>query len=1258
MPRRKQEQPKRLSSHGTRQEEVEGELSEEERWFGNSSETPSEASYGEVQENFKLSLEDRIQEQSTSPDTSLGSATPSSNTAELGSIENEALRDTLQSKEHLSPDVSSLCEEEPPGPNKPLSSNLRRLLEAGSLKLDAAVTVNGRVESPVNLGSNISFSPPAHHAQQLSVLARKLAEKQEQSDQYNASSHFIWNQGKWLPNSTTTCGLSPDSAILKLKAAANAVLQDKSLSRTEDTIRFESFSSPFSSQSASSTLAALSKKVSERSMTPGQEHPPPASSFLSLASMTSSAALLKEVAARAAGTLLAEKKKSLVAEDPLQLSEMKQEKATPPQSLELLLLPVPKGRASKPTSTASEEEGGKPFQCPICGLVIKRKSYWKRHMVIHTGLKSHQCPLCPFRCARKDNLKSHMKVHQHQDRGETFQCQLCPFTSSRHFSLKLHMRCHQHFLRTESKVKEEIPETEVKGSPQLNSDSCLGPQREGGGPDLTGSASVSKTPDAAGQPSGGIPPLLVKEEPKDDNSISAAPFALSTVDRVPNNPKPKDSSDFVANTASALFSQDISVKMASDFLMKLSAESYKETQMVKIKEEPMEVDIHDSQASVSPSQPNQNVGYSTLLGRDISEHIQKAPEGRVLPERNLFSQDISVKMASELLFQLSEKVSKEHNHNKDNAIRTTASPFFSEDTFRQSPFTSNSKDLLPNETTLHGRSSAPETEKLGLEVGNGLPSWKFNDQLFPCDVCGKVFGRQQTLSRHLSLHTEERKYKCHLCPYAAKCRANLNQHLTVHSVKLVSTDTEDIVSAVTSEGSDGKKHPYYYSCHVCGFETEMNVQFVSHMSLHVDKEQWMFSICCTACDFVTMEEADMKAHVNSKHTAEERKTPSESNSPSSSSLSALSDSANSKEDADITPKNKGSNNLLVISVVPGSQTSVNTEEKSEKGFECVFCNFVCKTKNMFERHLQIHLITRMFECDVCHKFMKTPEQLLEHKKCHTVPTGGLKCPFCIYSTNRPAAMECHLKTHYKMEYKCRICQTVKANQLELEMHIREHRLGNHYKCDQCGYLSKTANKLIEHVRVHTGERPFHCDQCSYSCKRKDNLNLHKKLKHAPRQTFSCDECLFKTTHPFVFSRHVKKHQNGDCSEEEKKGQYSTSKEASPLLPVNSSRNLLSPLSVMSASQALQTVAMSAAHSSGADPNLAVKALAINGTSLCFDKYWNSEFAHLIPLTMFFPKNHYDLTFHPPRPQTAPGGASSPKHSFLAYLGLTERAETV
>ncbi|KAG8453947.1 hypothetical protein GDO86_000536 [Hymenochirus boettgeri] len=1302
---------------GNRQEEVEGEASEEENWFGTNSGTPSEASYGDIQDNYKLSPSDRGHESPTSPDTSLGSATPSLN-ADLGILDNELFKDSSQFKEHLSTSASSVDEDDQIGASKPLSSNLRRLLEAGSVQLVTEPTTNGRDDSALN-NSNLQFSPSSHHAKQLSVLARKLAEKQEQNDHYGgvSTNRFIWSQDKWLQDSSNTCGLSPDSAILKLKAAANAVLQDQTQLRTGENLRFESFTSPFSSQSASSTLAALSKKVSERGMTAGQERHSPAGPFLSLASMTSSAALLKEVAARAAGSMLAEKKKALILEDPLPSHEENLEKVTSTQSLELLLLPSPKGRSSKSGNQVPEEEGGKPFQCPICGLVIKRKSYWKRHMVIHTGLKSHQCPLCPFRCARKDNLKSHMKVHQHQDRGETFQCQLCPFTSSRHFSLKLHMRCHQHFLRAEAKVKEEPSETDIKQAPFTNP---FGGHDDG---NISPTQASLLTENLNQMNSVSACSLPIKKEPKDNGCPSVIPYN----DRPNSNSsiKMKDALDFVT-CPSSLFSQDISVKMASDFLMKLSAanqkepltltfkvkeepddeetinsvspqsiytfkqesdaqhsstpdtdcksqetqpnmltqdisvkaasellmklsaESCKDTPTVKIKEEPMEVDIPDSSVS-----PRQNISYSTLLRQEKNEHLQNMPLCRVVPEGNLFSQDISVKMASELLFKLSEKVSKEHNH-KSNIICTT-SPFFSEDKCRQSTFASNSKDLTKNEVSPKTRA---DIEPLGLDTSSGITAWKLNEQLFPCDVCGKVFGRQQTLSRHLLLHSEERKYKCHLCSYAAKCRANLNQHLTVHAVKLVSTDTDDIVSAVTSEISDKKKNPYHYSCHVCGFETELNVQFVSHMSLHVDKEQWMYSICCSTCDFVTMEESDMRTHINAKHSGEERKTPSESISPSSSSLSALSDSANSKEDSDTPMRTQTSNSLLVISVVPGTQTLVSGEEKSEKGFECVFCNFVCKTKTMFERHLQIHLITRMYECDVCHKFMKTPEQLVEHKKCHTVPTGGLKCPFCIYSTNRPAAMECHLKTHYKMEYKCRICKIVKANQLELEMHVREHRLGNHYKCDQCGYLSKTANKLIEHVRVHTGERPFHCDQCSYSCKRKDNLNLHKKLKHSPRQTFSCEECLFKTTHPFVFSRHVKKHQNGEFLEEEKKLQTSPLKEVTPLHNINDSRSLLSPLSVMSASQALQTVAMSAAQSSGMESHLALKTFAVNGISSGFDRYQNSEVAHLIPLTMLFPKNHFDVTFHPPRPQTAPPGISTPKHSFLAYLGLTERAETV
>ncbi|XP_039606143.1 zinc finger protein 827 isoform X1 [Polypterus senegalus] len=1399
MPRRKQEQPKRLPSHGDRVEGIEeAEPVEDDGWFGNTSDTPSESSFGDIQDDLRVSPIGHQQDADTSTESSLGCPTPvQGNCLELLGNDSDVYKPgVFTPKDHISSVVSSLYGDGSQVLNKPLSSNLRRLLEAGSITLDVSdLALKGRgIDSPpVNMGSSLALSPSSHHAQQLSALARKLASsasavasptsassdviKQEPCDfvpnsstsSSPAGSGFVWgSHEKWPPSSAApnSNSLSPDSAIQKLKAAANAVLQNKNVAvsssssssttslvggRPDENIRFDAFASPFSPQSASSTLAALSKKVSERGFASGQgEHQPPASSFLSLVSMTSSAALLKEVAARAAGNLLADKKEPPLvglAEEVKPLLDKNPKITAPSQTLELLLPSPAKGRTKMSNQGVAPEDGGKPFQCPVCGLVIKRKSYWKRHMVIHTGLKSHQCPLCPFRCARKDNLKSHMKVHQHQDRGETFQCELCPFTSSRHFSLKLHMRCHQHFPRTEVKVKEEATtDTEGEGSllgdPEVRSQGQSTPGPDG----MPQQLHSAETPNHIH--------VSIKEEPQ-ERDIALLSFPLGH-DRSSNNKKPQDSAsintklssptasifnpDISTKTAtdlliklsaanqkdmpkphftvkeeplpeasqsplllhnqstfvlcpesaaglpperalkmkegsplpkSNLLNQDINVKVASELLMKLSAENNKEinTKKTTVKEEPMEVDI----PSESPAPPH-ILGFGTLPDEEKSEPVQDLPDAMVCPQKDLFSQDISVKMASELLFKLSEKVNKANDH-KDNHILNMSSPSpFLNDSFRQSPFNSSAKDLLPHEP---GRTTLQDSEKMSRVSGNGVPQWKLSEQLFPCNICGKVFGRQQTLSRHISLHTEERKYKCHLCPYAAKCRANLNQHLTIHSVKLVSTDADEIVSAVTAESIDRKHYPYYYSCHVCGFETELNAQFVSHMSLHVDKEQWMFSICCSTCEFVCTEEGEMKTHISGGHTGHNSKSPLSETKSTSSVLSALSDSVNGSDCSEVVQGNEELKSLLappLPSCTPsslGSQSGSGTEEKSEKGFECVFCNFVCKTKMMYERHLQIHLITRMFECDVCHKFMKTPEQLLEHKKCHTVPTGGLKCPFCIYSTNRPTAMECHLKTHYKMEYKCRICQAMKSNQLELEMHIREHRLGNHYKCEQCGYLSKTANKLIEHVRVHTGERPFHCDQCSYSCKRKDNLNLHKKLKHAPRQTFSCTECSFTTTHPFVFSRHIKKHQNGECLEDE---QQRKNKEAFLVSSSGSSRNS-SPLLSLSASQALQSVALSVTgkqqQQQQQEVDVDLQILLANGTSISshYEKYRNCDLAHLIPLTTLFPATQLGIrsshSFQPSLPSilrrqsasSCPSPApSSLKHSFLGYLGLTEKAD--
>uniref|UniRef100_A0A672FE70 Zinc finger protein 827 n=1 Tax=Salarias fasciatus TaxID=181472 RepID=A0A672FE70_SALFA len=689
--------------------------------------------------------------------------------------------------------------------------------------------------------------------------------------------------------------------------------------------------------------------------------------------------------------------------------------STPKVFLDPLNLPQPQ---------CSPEDGGKPFQCPVCGLVIKRKSYWKRHMVIHTGLKSHQCPLCPFRCARKDNLKSHMKVHQHQDRGETFQCELCPFTSSRHFSLKLHMRCHQHFPRTDVKVKEELTtDTEGEGSlmgdsgstdprgtevsplhsdsqqqtsppaettsnhvhikeePQERDLSVLSPfsicrdrpsssanslDLPGVGVGVRSSPSGPTTaslfsPDittktatdllmklsAANQRETLKSPFHLKEEPKVEEALSPRPPSQSqsqaqqsfpatfcqdgptgaaAASERPGPLKPREGSPMAKNT---LLSQDINVKVASELLIKLS-ENNKDAQFqkVKVKAEPMEVDPPPAELTPPASHL---LAFSTLGASEKSEPMSNLPETLACPQKDLFSQDISVKMASELLFKLSGTFLAA-THTNCHSL-----PFLDE-CFRQSPFNSRSKSTSPSMSVfflihLYFLGCFPDSEKDEVEPGNGIAQWRLNEQLFPCPVCGKVFGRQQTLSRHLALHTEERKYKCHLCPYAAKCRANLNQHLTIHSVKLVNTDAEQIVSAVTADSAERKNCPYYYSCHVCGFQTELNAQFVSHMSLHVDKEQWMFSLCCSVCDYVCMEESDMKSHISTGHAGKD----GPGTKSTSSSLSALSDSLNSSEGGDLTHGNEELKSLLAPPSSAGSQSSSGR-------FECVFCNFVCKTR--------------------------------------------------------------------------------------------------------------------------------------------------------------------------------------------------------------------------------------------------------------------------------------------------------------------------
>lgn len=88
--------------------------------------------------------------------------------------------------------------------------------------------------------------------------------------------------------------------------------------------------------------------------------------------------------------------------------------------------------------------------------------------------------------------------------------------------------------------------------------------------------------------------------------------------------------------------------------MTFNAENNKDAQhqKVKVKAEPMEV---DPPAAELPSPASHLLPFSTLGASEEKEPMNNQPDALACPQKDLFSQDISVKMASELLFKLSGK---------------------------------------------------------------------------------------------------------------------------------------------------------------------------------------------------------------------------------------------------------------------------------------------------------------------------------------------------------------------------------------------------------------------------------------------------------------------------------------------------------------------------------------------------------------------------------------------------------------------------
>ena len=193
-----------------------------------------------------------------------------------------------------------------------------------------------------------------------------------------------------------------------------------------------------------------------------------------------------------------------------------------------------------------------------------------------------------------------------------------------------------------------------------------------------------------------------------------------------------------------------------------------------------------------------------------------------------------------------------------------------------------------------------------------------------------------------------------------------------------------------------------------------------------------------------------------------------------------------------------------------------------------------------------------------------------HRKCWQSREGTEgTCQKCDFKTQNCETLRSHIKTkHSKVKKVCWDCDYSHAIASKVASHHRQVHLGvirwqklkicrkddcsnlgmiNCPKfehcllyCEQCEYSTTTSEYLKNHVRnVHSSKDLEgllqSCKQCDYRTRYSSDLIRHEVNKHMDEESklkanifkkCSFENCLFKTTYPYVLKRHIESKHDG------------------------------------------------------------------------------------------------------------------------------------
>ena len=355
---------------------------------------------------------------------------------------------------------------------------------------------------------------------------------------------------------------------------------------------------------------------------------------------------------------------------------------------------------------------------------------------------------------------------------------------------------------------------------------------------------------------------------------------------------------------------------------------------------------------------------------------------------------------------------------------------------------------------------------------------------YTCNICHKQFTDNSILTRHLLIHSGEKRHACDMCHMRFIQRSDLKRHIRTHA---------------------GEK---LHECDVCYKRFGERDQLNNHMLEHTGNK----GMDVVSCDSLSGRLDEVDAGSGMLRNAEEleqtvrdnvtRILTRVHNKPYTSDVcdEQFAVNADVNEGEHVNAKgddnasydplsshdNVGSGLLRDAGEVEGTVVEHSQTHDGETCYTCYICSEAFDNSDSLATHIHTHIDNNLYTDDVCNEKFAVSNEV----------------------THTP--------------YTCSVCQKQFANSSSLARHVLRHSSEKPHACDLCDMRFIKCSDLKKHIRTHTGKKLHECDLCQKRFSQRDHLNKHMFI-HSGERPHKCDICQKSFTRRSTLNKHTLAH---------------------------------------------------------------------------------------------------------------------------------------